>query len=85
MPSIAYTVNSKGEVWTLQEQGGGELLTPPNAAFAQDIGVAADGTVWIVSSEARPGGAAPKWLKDRATKTWETLASPAAAIRIAAR
>ena len=82
---VAYTVNDKGEVWTLHKQGGGELLSPANQLFAMDIGVGADGTVWIVSAEARPGGAAPKWLKDPATKTWETLAPPAAAVKIAVR
>lgn len=79
----AYTVNSKGEVWTLHKEGGGDLLSPPNQEFASDIGVGADGTVWVITTEDRRGGNVPAWLEDASTRSWRPLAPPAAADRIA--
>ena len=78
MTSLAYNVNSAGEVWTYHEEGGGELLSPAGVRFAQDIGVGKDGSVWVITNEARPGGFAPAWLQDPAAKKWVTLAAPAA-------
>ncbi len=82
--SLAWTVNSKGEVWTLQEQGGGLLYS--ETGFAQDIGVGADPdhTVWVITTEKQngPGGYVTAWL-DRTTKKWTKLTLPAAATRIA--
>ena len=80
---VAYTVNDKGEVWTVKKEGGGQQLSPPGGEFAFDIGVGADGTAWVVSTEARPGGAAPKWLQDAATQAWVVVPKPAAANQIA--
>ncbi len=80
---IAYTVNSGGKVWTLLQAGGGDLLSPEGEEFAKDIGVGADGTVWVISTEERPGGYAPKWLKDAKTQSWGTAGGTAAGVRIA--
>ena len=79
----AWTVNDKGEVWTLHKQGGGSLYSPAVELFAFDIGVGSSGVVWVITAESRPGGAAPAWLADAASKSWTTLAAPAAAMSIA--
>lgn len=51
---IAWTVNTKGEVWTLQPQGGGNIFAPAESALS--IGTGADGTVWIVSMKPLENG-----------------------------
>ncbi|NEQ36495.1 MAG: hypothetical protein F6K40_09485 [Okeania sp. SIO3I5] len=81
--SLVWTVNSKGEVWTLDEQGGGKLYS--TTGFAGDIGVGADGTVWTITTQPQvgEGGNIPAWLSDPETSKWTKLGSPAAAIRIA--
>ena len=78
------TVNSFGEVWTLHQQGGGELLSPANEEFAMDIGIGASGVPWVITTEPRPGGSVPAWLENAATKTWNRLAAPAAAAAVSA-
>lgn len=77
-----WTVNTKGEVWMLYPQGGGELVSPAGQDFAQDIGVGPDGTVWIVGNEARPGGDAVMWYSGSGT-SWNTIPAPAAATAVA--
>jgi hypothetical protein len=77
-----FTVNAKGEVWLVYPQGGGALLSPPNTDFAQDIGIGPDGTVWIISNEARPGGDAIMWWSGQ-NQIWNTVPSPAAAVAVA--
>src|SRR5262245_61804200 len=78
-PSTAVMVNASGTVWEIDGNGHGTPLSP--AGFARDVGVAADGTVWIVGTEARPGGFAPSYL-DRAAGKWSTFAAPVAVTRI---
>ncbi len=81
----AWTVNTKGEVWTLTEQGGGDLYSPANVGFALDIGVGADGTAWIISTQANVGQAGNHvmYLSDPAAKSWASVPGPAAATRVA--
>ncbi|MCA1558403.1 MAG: hypothetical protein LC731_07685, partial [Acidobacteria bacterium] len=76
-----FTVNSKGEVWLVYPQGGGALLSPPGENFAQDISVGPDGTVWIISNQSRPGGAAVMWWTG-ANQNWDTIPAPAAAMAV---
>ena len=87
---IAWTVNSCGEVWTLKPESGGSLGSRYSPeGFAQDIGVGADGTVWVVTTKPQFGqkGNIVAWLADPAKGAdgsgWQELASPAAAVAIA--
>ncbi|MBD0371157.1 MAG: hypothetical protein ICV60_10010 [Pyrinomonadaceae bacterium] len=79
---ILFTVNSKGEVWLIYPQGGGALLSPPGPPFAQDISVGADGSVWIISNQGRPGGDAVM-LWSGANQIWNAVPKPAAAVAVA--
>ena len=90
MSDTAWTINSKGEVWTIHKEGGGELYSPANVNFAQEITVGADGTVWIISTELQPhqAGNIIKWLKypDKKELGWVKIPSDsAAAVKIADR
>ena len=76
-----FTVNSKGEVWLVYPHGGGALLSPPGRPFAQDISCGPDGTVWIISNVARPGGAAVMWWSGN-NQIWNTIPAPAAAMAV---
>jgi hypothetical protein len=75
-----WTVNSFGEVWTLNPQDGGSLMSPAGQDFAQDIAVGAGGIVWIISNEALTGGDAVMWWSGE-NQNWNTI--PAAAVAVA--
>jgi hypothetical protein len=79
---LVWTVNASGEVWALQPQGGGFLASPPGVAFAYDIAAGLDGSIWVVSNEAREGGNVLQSYNS-STKQWTPLAAPAAAISVA--
>ncbi|MFL6207952.1 MAG: hypothetical protein ACJ74W_03840 [Pyrinomonadaceae bacterium] len=79
---MLWTVNASGEVWALYPQGGGYLASPPGVDFAFDIGAGPDGSVWVVSTEARQGGNVLQSY-NQSTQTWTPLAAPAAAIHVA--
>jgi hypothetical protein len=76
----AMAVDGNGDVCSFDTRG---KRTPYPGVKAQDIGVAGDGTVWVISDKARPGGVVPCWL-DWGSKTWHEMPAPAAALKIAA-
>lgn len=79
---ILFTVNVKGEVWLVYPNGVGGQLSPPGPPFAQDISVGPDDSVWAISNQGRPGGAAVM-LWSGANQIWTTIPKPAAAVVVA--
>ncbi|HEY0319355.1 MAG TPA: hypothetical protein VGC66_00130 [Pyrinomonadaceae bacterium] len=77
----SWTVNSLGEVWTLYPQGGGSLMSPAGQDFAFEIAVALNGTAWVISTEARQGGAVIQGLPPG--DQWIPIPAPAAATKVA--
>ena len=77
-----WTVNTRGEVWIFDQQGGGTLMSPKGKPFAFNITVNWIGDAWIVSAKARKGGAA---IMGRLISEdgWHELPPPAAATKIA--
>lgn len=76
-----WIVNSDGEVWTLNSQGVGSLMSPAGQDFAFDIAVSMNDDAWIISTEPRQGGAVIK-VRPGGEDEWYSMAAPAAAIRI---
>jgi len=76
----AMTVDSHGDV-RLYRQDGTHQDYP--GVKARQVAAAGDGTVWVLSDRARPGGFAPCRL-DWSTGTWHELPGAAAAVRLAA-
>jgi len=66
--SSAYGVTSGGEVWAqvAATNTQPQRVSPQGERFARDVSVGADGTIWIVSTEAANGGHRAKYL-DAAT------------------
>jgi hypothetical protein len=77
-----WTVNAFGEVWTLYQQGGGNLISPAGEDFAQDIVFGSGSIVWVISTEDQAGGALIKGCEPT-YESWFTIPAPAAASRIA--
>lgn len=77
-----WTVNARGEVWTLDPQGGGKLMSPKGQYFAFNIAVNWAGDAFIISSKARPGGAVIMF-RPYSEDEWHEIAAPAAAAAIA--
>jgi hypothetical protein len=77
-----WTVNSFGEVWTLYQQGGGQLMSPAGQDFAQDIVYGVGVLVYIISTEDQKGGALIKLSEPPFDGTWQTIPPPAAAKRV---
>src|SRR5438034_115652 len=77
---FAWTINAKGEIWTVKPQGGAELMAPQN--FAAEISIGADATVWVISPDPQPdqSGNIIKWY-DVVAKQWQTVPAPAAAVK----
>lgn len=80
-----WTVNSYGQVWTLYQQGGGELISPAGQDFAQDIVFGSGSIVYVVSTEDQKGGALIKGCEPpfNSGVSWFTIPAPVAASRIA--
>jgi hypothetical protein len=79
---FCWTVNAKGEVWTLKPQGGGSLMSPANQDFAMEIAVGpVDGTAWIISTQPRPGGAVIM-KRSGGDSGWTPMPAPAAATMV---
>lgn len=77
-----WTVNAKGEVWTLDTEGRGTLMSPAGEYFALSIAVNWVGDAWIISSKPRPGGAVLMVQPYSEPGDWHALAAPAAATKV---
>jgi len=78
--ATAWTVNAEGEVWTIQPQGGGQLMAPAESALQVALGF--DGTPWMVTTQ-RSSGAGNLVQYYAAGSGWETLPSSIGAVQIA--
>ena len=81
---MAGVVNSLGTVYLLSRpdaSGNSSSVAISEEGFAQEIGIGSNGSVWVIGTEARPGGFAPCYLG--ADGKWVTLPAPAAATKIA--
>ncbi len=79
---VLWVINGAGEVWSLRRDLRQARHSPPGVAFAEEISVGADGTVWIISADVRFGGRVVKRLA-RAPNEWFALPAPASATKIA--
>ncbi len=75
-----WLITMNGEVWSRHPDGSRRCHSKPD--FADEISVGVDGSVWIVSTESRFGGAVVKRL-ERGAREWFPLPAPAAATKIA--
>ncbi|MBL8216723.1 MAG: hypothetical protein JNK87_38745 [Bryobacterales bacterium] len=78
--ATAWTVNSKGEVWTLHPQGGGQLMAPAESALQVALGF--DGIPWIVSTK-RGSGAGNLVQYYYGNSGWQTLPPTICAVQVA--
>jgi len=78
--ATAWTVNVKGEVWTVQPQGGGQLMAPAESALQVALGF--DGIPWIVSTK-RGSGAGNLLQYYQEASGWQTLPSMIGAVQVA--
>ena len=78
--ATAWTVNAKGEVWTIQPQGGGQLMAPAESAVQVALGF--DGIPWIVSTK-RGSGAGNLIQFYNGSSGWQSLAANIGAVQVA--
>jgi len=77
--ATAWTVNAEGEVWTVQPQGGGQLMAPRESALQVALGF--DGIPWIVSTKRSSGPG--NLIQHYGTSGWQTLPPTIGAVQIA--
>ena len=78
--ATAWTVNAKGEVWTIHPQGGGNLMAPAESALQVALGF--DGIPWIVSTQ-RSKGPGNLIQYYNGSSGWQTLPATVGAVQIA--
>jgi streptogramin lyase len=93
---MAWTVNSRGHVWRLHPNGGGNLAEcqvdtacvecrfSPRAAGASEVSVDRDGTVWLIGSAASNTPARLLWLADPRRKEYRPGPDIFTPVRVAA-
>lgn len=92
---MAWTINSRGEVWRLHPLGGGSLAEcqvdtacsecrfSATREVMTEIGVGPDGTVWVIGATGTGGQAALMWLADPHQRRFSTVPTRARPVRVA--